>query len=523
MPKVIPVPEKPAATSWEPPPATRDALYLTSFDVTTLPAMMAISAVLSIISAIWLSRMILRHSPENVVPASFAASGLLLLAAWALSFPAPKLAAVAVYLHSALFGAAVIAAFWSYVNERFDPHAGKRAIGWIAGAGTLGGVLGGVLAWRAAPQIAVPTMLPLLAGMNLVCVWGSLRSRVARPLPSVDREGRDRSAEPVSIGEFSTLRILREAPYLQNLAVVVALGALTSGLLDYVFSVEAVKKLSKGPDLLSFFAFFWLLVGLVSFALQTLLGGLVLSKLGLAFTIALLPGTVVLGGLFSLAAPGLWSTGILRGGEAVQRNSFFRAAYELLYTPLSEQRKRSTKLLIDVGFDRFGTVAASVIIFVTLQMQQDSDRANMILLALTVASALVTLARSSPLHVGYVPVLEESLRNEAEKLRPSDAVELPAAKDSVAARDEIVEHLKDLPGEQAAALASAEPPQAAVPLEAAPPARSEGAASLPVSIEAVRDLTSGDPKRVRAVLGAETPLAAPLVPLAIPRRATHSA
>jgi hypothetical protein len=495
--------------------ATRDALYLTSFDVTTLPAMMAISAVLSIFAVLWLSRMLLRHSPENVVPASFAASGLVLLAAWPLSHHAPKPAAVAVYLHSALFGAAVIAAFWSYVNERFDPRAGKRAIGWIAGAGTLGGVLGGVLAWRGASRIEVPTMLPLLAALNVVCMWGSLRSRDARSRAATAGGDLDPNAEAVSIAEFSPLRILREAPYLQNLALVVALGAVTSGLLDYLFSVEAVKIFSKGPELLSFFAFFWLLVGLVSFLLQTLLGGIVLAKLGLAFTIALLPGVVVVGGAFGLAAPGLWSIGCLRGGEAVLRNSLFRAGYELLYTPLSEQRKRSTKLLIDVGFDRIGTVVASSVIFATLLLAQDGERASVILLVLTIATAVATLARSRPLQMGYVAVLEESLRNEAEKLRAGEAVELPATRDSVAARDEIVEHLKDLSGEQAAALASAEPVEAAIPFQPASPVRSEATARLPVPIEAVRDLCSGDPQRVRRVLGAEAPLPAPLIPLAI--------
>jgi hypothetical protein len=497
--------------------ATRDALYLTSFDVTTLPAMMAISAVLSIFAVLWLSRMILRHSPENIVPASFITSGMVLLAAWPLSHSAPKLAAVAVYLHSALFSAALIAAFWSYVNERFDPRASKRAVAWIAGAGTLGGVLGGVLAWRVAPLIAVSTMLPLLAAMNLICAWGSLRSRDAEAASAgsaAGADGRDPGAraDPVSIAEFSPLKILREVPYLQNLAFVVALGAVTSGLLNYLFSVEAVAKFTEGPDLLAFFAFFWLLVGVVSFALQTLLGSLVLGKLGLAFTIGLLPGVVALGGVFALALPGLWTTGLLRGGEAVLRNSLFRAGYELLYTPLSEQRKRSTKLLIDVGFDRIGTVIASAVIFATLLLARDGERASVILLALTIAAALATLARSGPLHVGYVPVLEESLRSEAEKLEPSDAVELPAAHESVAARDEIVEHLKDLSGQQAAALASAGPMHAVEPLETAAPALCE---QLQAPIDAIRDLCSGDQGRVRSVLCAEELLSPPLIPLAI--------
>ncbi|HEY8154019.1 MAG TPA: hypothetical protein VII72_07830 [Myxococcota bacterium] len=492
--------------------ATRDALFLSSFDVATLPWMMAASAVLSIFAVVWLSKMIVRHTPEKVVPASFAVSGIALLAAWALSFPAPRMAAVAVYLHTALFGASVISAFWSFVNERFDPHTGKPAVRLIAGAGTVGGVLGGILAWRAASIIAVPTMLPLLAAMNVVCLWGSLGSRRTGALPSVVAPvGRD------SIAELSPLRILREAPYLQNLALVVTLGAVTSGLLDYVFSAEAVRAFAGGPDLLSFFALFWLSVGVLSFALQMLLGRIALEKLGLGFTIALLPGVVVLGGVFGLAVPGLWSTALLRGGEAAQRNSLFRSAYELLYTPLSEQKRRSTKLLIDVGFDRLGTVAASLIIFVTLQLQQDAQRASGILLVITVVCALVTLTRSSPLQMGYVPVLEESLRKEGKKMQTGGEVpELPATRESVSVRDEIIEHLNDLPrSEDLVALATAEPNDAAAALEAAALASVNVTARLEVSLQAVHDLSSGNPKRVRGVLGADQPLTAPLIPLGI--------
>jgi len=226
---------------------------------------------------------------------------------------------------------------------------------------------------------------------------------------------------------------------------------------------------------------------------------------------------VVLGGVFGLAVPGLTSTAILRGGEAAQRNSLFRAAYELLYTPLSEQKKRSTKQLIDVGFDRFGTIAASAIIFITLRLQTDGERAGGILLVITVVSALVTLTRSTPLHMGYVPVLEESLRKEAEKIQPLvDAPDLSSTRESVEVHDEIVEHLKDLPRTvELAALATAETKGAAVPLEAAAPAAVDVTASLGVSLQAIQDLASGSPDRVRSVLGAEEPLVAPLIPLAI--------
>ena len=90
--------------------ATRDALFLSSFGVKTLPAMMGVSALASIVVALWLSRMMLRHTPAKVVPVGFGASAVVLLATWAVSFPAPRLAALVLYLFTSLFGAAMISA-----------------------------------------------------------------------------------------------------------------------------------------------------------------------------------------------------------------------------------------------------------------------------------------------------------------------------------------------------------------------------------------------------------------------------
>jgi AAA family ATP:ADP antiporter len=466
--------------------ATRDAFFLSNFSVRALPAMMGVSAVASLVAVVWLSAMMLRHTPAKVVPAGFGVSAIVLLATWGLSFPAPRLAAVVLYLYASLFGAAMISAFWSLVNETFDPHASRTAVTAIAGGGTLGGLLGGLAAWRMSSIIAVPTMLPLLAGMSLLSLWGSLRLQRDG---AVEECARDAKA-PRTIADLGLmpLRALRGAPYLRNLALIVALGAVTSGLLDYVFSAEAARAYSKGAALLSFFAFFWLLVGIVSFALQMLLGKLALEKLGIAVTVALLPAVVVLGGAVGLAVPGLWSTSVLRGGEATQRNSLFRAAYEMLYTPLSEEKRRSTKTLIDVGFDRVGTMAASGIAIVTLAVA--GARAEILLLAIAVASAVVTLTRSRALHRGYVSVLEESLREEGAGAGVPSAI--VGHEERVEVRDEIVERL-----------------------DALTPASGPVPAALDVSLRAVCELQSGDPVRVRRVLSAEAPLAPLLVSSAI--------
>jgi len=494
--------------------AARDAIFLSNFSVTTLPIVMAAAAVLSLGVAIGLSGLILRHSPARVVPALFALSGATLLALWAVSFAAPRGAALALYLHTALFGPAVISAFWSLINEKFDPHSGKRAVSLITGGGTLGGVLGGIIAWRAAAVIAVPTMLPLLAAINLVCLWGTVR------LSDPEMEGRRKV--PAKVVETSTKeaptpwQMLRDAPYLRNLSLIVALGAVTSGLLDYVFSAEVAKAFAKGPALLSFFSLFWLVVGVLTFAFQTLLGRVALEKLGLATTVGILPGIVVLGGAFGLAVPGLLSTSLLRGAEAVQRNSLFRSAYELLYTPLSEQKKRSTKTFIDIGVDRIGTVVASGITLLTLQL--NPEKASGILLVVAVTCGVILLARSRPLHNGYVAVLEESLHQEAEKMAiladtSEPEPEALPTQEKVELRDEVVAELDDLPHTaDLAALATRE-------LSVAPEreARVDNAveARLDAALYVVGELCSKDAARARCVLGAEAPLDAATVTFAI--------
>jgi hypothetical protein len=339
---------------------------------------------------------------------------------------------------------------------------------------------------------AVPTMLPLLAGASLVSMWGTSRlGRRSIAPAALEKEGPVAGLrESIADVTLAPLRGLRKTPYLRNLAIIVALGAVTSGLLDYVFSAEATRAFPGGPALLSFFSCFWLVVGILSFLLQVALGRFALEKLGVAFTVAILPVVVVLGGAVGLAVPGLWSTAILRGGEATQRNSLFRAAYEMLYTPLSEEKRRSTKTLIDVGFDRIGTVAAAGIALGALAIA--GVHAEIVLLVIAIASALVTLARSRALHGGYVSVLEESLRAEATKAGVGAAPDRPSSEQPRAIRDAIVEHL-----------------------EARTEVHGQASALLDESFRSIVELQSRDPERVRGVLSAGTPLASPIAAFAV--------
>jgi len=155
--------------------ATRDALFLSNFPVDRLPAMMIVSAGVSLVSAVLVGRLITQLSPARVVPWLFGTSGVFLAAEWALVAAAPPTLAVIIYLHWAVFGGPLVSTFWSVINERFDPRAGKKYVGWIASGGTAGGILGGIAAFAAARTIAMQDTLLALSAMHILCCLLSFR------------------------------------------------------------------------------------------------------------------------------------------------------------------------------------------------------------------------------------------------------------------------------------------------------------------------------------------------------------
>ncbi|WP_437502876.1 hypothetical protein [Sorangium sp. So ce1099] len=415
--------------------ATRDALFLASFGAADVPKVMAAGAALSFAAVLLLSRALLQLSPARVVPATFAASSVLLALEWALALRAPGAAALVFYLHVAVFGATLISAFWSLVNERFDPHTARHSMGRIAGGGTLGGVVGGLFAWRASQLMDAPTMLLALAAASALAaltthlLGGSLPRESSAGAAAATggaaaagaAAGEEVRADPGAGASASGLGALRENSHLRDLAVLVGLGAVSGALFDVALSAEAAAAMTDRNELLSFFALFHLSVSLLSFLVQSLAATFSLDRLGLAATIGILPAAVLTSSLSIVVAPRLWAASIVRATEAVLRNSLFRSGYELLYTPLPPDQKRSVKTLIDVGFDRIGTAVGSGLAMVLLLLSPGGSLP--LLLGLGTAAAGVTLLFTPRLHRGYVAALEGSLRSGAVSLDPAHVVD----------------------------------------------------------------------------------------------------
>jgi ATP:ADP antiporter, AAA family len=478
--------------------ATRDALFLSHFPVSLLPASMIAGAALSALSVIGMTRALSRSGPARVVPAAFATSAILFLAEWSLSTQSEKATAIAVYAHMAVFGSAIGSAFWSLVNERFDPHEAKRYVGRIASGGTIGGIVGGLLVWRASAHLSVARMLALLAAMSVVGLWGSLRMA-----PPGARQTKSDAAE-------SGLKVLGQTPYLRDLAGLVATGAVLQALLDWLLSAHARQTYASNEALLGFFALFNVVVGVLSFGLQTGVTRRVLELRGLGGTVKLQPISVAVAVAFGLVSPIFYSAIAVRLVEAVTRNSLFRSAYELFYTPLPAAKKRAAKTIIDVGVDRIGTALGSGMLLVVARLAAEGDlraQTRIVLfgvLAMTGAAWVI----SSRLQDGYVSALAESLRSGAVAL---DDIEDLTTRTTLAEttafldRTKLLARIEDFQRGKGRVDTAPEPPPSMVPL---PPAGDDAL------LARVTDLRSRDPARVKRALAG--PLTAEVVPFAVP-------
>jgi len=376
--------------------SARDTLFLSNFSAAALPAAMIVTAGVSLPAVFGGSALMTRIGPHRFLPAFLVLNALAFVAEWLAVPEFPRAMAAVIYVHVGLFGGLSISAFWSVVNERFDPHSARRTFSTIAFGFALGGLFGGLLAERMSAWFDVRAMLLALAPLNLVgavCVAG-----IGAP-----------EARSDSVGESTSgLRILASSAYLKALALLVVLVAMGAAALDYSFKSSVAAALGEPARLAEFFAVYYTVTSVATVVLQGTASRHVLDRYGLGVTLAVLPAALLVGGAASLLVGGLATIVLLRGAEAVLANSFFRSAYEPLYTPLPPGQKRATKAIIVVASDRFGDALGSLGILLVLWAAPAHVWPVSLGIVLSAAAVLLWLARR--LQRGYVAELATSLR-----------------------------------------------------------------------------------------------------------------
>ncbi|MEJ2605009.1 MAG: Npt1/Npt2 family nucleotide transporter, partial [Gammaproteobacteria bacterium] len=148
---------------------------------------------------------------------------------------------------------------------------------------------------------------------------------------------------------------------------------------------EAAATLDE-EQLIAFFSYFYVAVGLGSFLLQAAVGDKAVKWLGLGGAMLAWPLAILMTGAVALVMRTLITVTLLRASANLFYNSFFRTGFELLYTPIPAAHKRTGKVMIDVGADRAGDMIGAVIVMGLLLLPAAISSTALLITALLLAT-----------------------------------------------------------------------------------------------------------------------------------------
>ncbi len=331
----------------------RESLGLTG-GVKNLPWMFTATFVAMLLAVPLFSWMVARWPRQVFIPLVYRAFAAMLLGFFVALQLVGDAGLVVVarmfFVFAAVFALFVVSVFWGYMADLWRREQGERLFGFIAAGGTAGALAGPLLTGLLAPRIGTAYLL-LVATLGLEfaarCV-GRL-GQVAAPF------ARGRTDEqPIGGGLLAGFTLTLSSPRLLWICSYVLLLAIT-GTFFYFEQMTIVEARIADPTARTvLFADIDLAVNVLTLVLQSVVLGRVMPRIGLAWTLAVLP-LVSLAGFLALGADPLFA--VIIGAQILRRSADYavsKPAREVLFTLVDRESRYKAKNFIDTAVYRGG-------------------------------------------------------------------------------------------------------------------------------------------------------------------------
>ena len=344
--------------------AARDALFLDRYRAIDLPYVdIAIAGLVTVAASlyIWFGH---RTNLRNLQVGSllFFAVTAFLFWAWSV-FTAQESGVlfVVIYLWVGVFSVLAPAQVWTLANHVMTTREAKRSFGFIGSGAILGWIVGGLVTRTGVSQFGTENMLAFVAVSLLACaglvmlIW---RERPAYVGGDVPASGSEKQTFPL----LRSFRMVRSSPYLNAIAALVAIAAITTTVAGWQFKAIAKAAVPDTDDLAMFFGTFNMIAGLMSLGLQLLMTGRVLRTLGVGPALFIVPTAMLMGSIGVLVLGTIVAAAALKASDQVLRYSIDKATVELLYLPVSSAQTFRVKSFIDIVVYRIGDATGGLIV-----------------------------------------------------------------------------------------------------------------------------------------------------------------
>jgi ATP:ADP antiporter, AAA family len=284
-----------------------------------------------------------------------------------------------------IFSLAIVAQFWSFANDLYDPETGERLFPIIALGAAGGSIFGSFLARQLLRAGLGPGALLQVAASLLIVhivLYGLLLRRRARGMAagkSASHASAAASRPPIE--RANGLALVAANPYLRRIALLLVALNLVNTTGEFILSsgvtADAQRALSlaltTAPGLDrqafldqfvgSFYAELFTLVNVATLVLQGLLASRLVARFGIAGVLFALP-CVALGayGLIALGA-GLAVVRFAKVAENSTDYSIMNTARAMLWLPTTRAEKYAGKQAVDTFFVRLGDLFAAGVVW----------------------------------------------------------------------------------------------------------------------------------------------------------------
>ncbi len=388
----------------------RDSLFLSRFPITRLPYVYLLAAVVAgAVIAIY-SRYTRNLPLARVLLGSLACIIANVVLFWLLlAYSDGGWILYAYYMWSAIVGLILVAQFWTFAGALFTPRDGKRLFGLITAGGTLGGLTGGLVSNWAVNLFFGTTQLlwfivALFAGaFGVVCLALNERDKIVVVTDEAIWSGKHDGAAD-GVGVISTVR---QSRFLQTIAAVIFVSVIVSTLINYQFKATAKLTYQSAEELAGFFGSYYAWLSVATMLAQLWLTGKLLTGLGLAPSLLVLPVTLMAGLSGILVWPGLFTAAATRMTEAALRTSVNQTSIQILYLPVADSVRKKVKVFMDVTMERLGDAAAAIVILCYSFLQGGAEALPLVYVAMGFIVVWTTLIFAA--RVGYLDALRNIL------------------------------------------------------------------------------------------------------------------
>jgi ATP:ADP antiporter, AAA family len=342
----------------------RDALFIDEFGALLLPyADIGVAMLVGLWVSVYL-HLARRLSLRQLLVYSLLFFAINCLIFWVIAHTSrPAWLTPVIYIWVGMFGVVAPAQVWTLATTVLTTREAKRMYGFIGSGATSGWIVGGYLTQViSATYGAEYSLIGMAIALGVAAgIVGRLWSR--RPLADAEVEVA-RTQDALRGGIRQSIQLIRQSPYLLAIASVILLSSFTTTMAGWQFKAFTGSAIEGRDALAAFFGRFNFYAGLMAFALQWLLTGRLLRRLGLGFTLFIVPVGLLFGSIGLLVFGSLTAVIVLRGIDQVLRYSIDKPTVELLYLPVPSDRTVAAKSFIDTVVWRLGDGLAGVTILI---------------------------------------------------------------------------------------------------------------------------------------------------------------